>query len=86
MPDMETGNWKLETGNWKLHYFHEITSTMDIAETLAKKGCPEFTVIIAGCQKAGRGRLEKSLDFFERGTLVYHCAQTANTELSGLQS
>ncbi|QTA90199.1 Biotin--acetyl-CoA-carboxylase ligase [Desulfonema magnum] len=55
----ETGNRKPETGNWKIHYFKEINSTMDMAREMAKKGCPEFTVVVAGQQNAGRGRLKR---------------------------
>jgi len=43
----------------KIHYFHEVGSTMDIARELARKGCPDFTVLVAGSQKQGRGRLNR---------------------------
>jgi len=32
---------------------------MDIARDMARKGCRDFTVVIAGCQKKGRGRLKR---------------------------
>jgi len=43
----------------KIHYFDELGSTMDIARDLARKRCPHFTVVIAGCQKKGKGRLKR---------------------------
>ena len=40
-------------------YYPEVTSTMDIARDLAKKNCPDLTVVIAGRQTKGRGRLKR---------------------------
>jgi len=40
-----------------IHYFHELTSTNDMAKELAMKGAKEGTVIVAGTQTHGRGRL-----------------------------
>jgi BirA family biotin operon repressor/biotin-[acetyl-CoA-carboxylase] ligase len=44
----------------ELHYLEETTSTQDIARDLAEKGAPDGTAVIAGTQKAGRGRLGRS--------------------------
>lgn len=52
--------WEFPGRESKIHYIPEVTSTMDIARDLAKKGCPDFTVIIAGSQKKGRGRLKRT--------------------------
>jgi BirA family biotin operon repressor/biotin-[acetyl-CoA-carboxylase] ligase len=52
--------WEFGDRESKIHYFDEVTSTMDIARNLARNNCPDFTVIIAGCQKQGRGRLKRS--------------------------
>ena len=43
----------------KIHYFPVADSTMDIARDMANKGCPNFTVVIAGTQEKGRGRLKR---------------------------
>jgi BirA family biotin operon repressor/biotin-[acetyl-CoA-carboxylase] ligase len=57
-PDV-TYPWEFANRESKTHYFDEVTSTMDIARDLARKDCPHFTVVIAGCQKKGRGRLKR---------------------------
>ncbi|HIE17967.1 MAG TPA: biotin--[acetyl-CoA-carboxylase] ligase, partial [Dehalococcoidia bacterium] len=44
----------------QLHYYPTVTSTMDIARILAREGAVEGTVVIAGTQTAGRGRLGRS--------------------------
>jgi BirA family biotin operon repressor/biotin-[acetyl-CoA-carboxylase] ligase len=51
--------WEFSGRESKIHYFDEVTSTMQIAKDLAHKGCPDFTVVIAGHQKKGRGRLNR---------------------------
>ncbi|MFW6117962.1 MAG: biotin--[acetyl-CoA-carboxylase] ligase [Chloroflexota bacterium] len=43
----------------RIHYFPEIGSTMDAARELAKKGAGEGTIVIAGAQTHGRGRLSR---------------------------
>ena len=40
-----------------LHYYPSLPSTNDLAKTMARQGAPEGTVIIAGHQTGGRGRL-----------------------------
>jgi BirA family biotin operon repressor/biotin-[acetyl-CoA-carboxylase] ligase len=42
------------------YYFAETASTNDVAGSLADRGAPEGTTIVAGCQTAGRGRLGRS--------------------------
>lgn len=44
----------------QLYYYPTVTSTMDIARRLATEGAVEGTVVIAGTQTAGRGRLGRS--------------------------
>ncbi len=51
--------WEFPDRESKIHYFPQVASTMDIARNLARKGCPDFTVVIAGQQKKGRGRLQR---------------------------
>jgi len=52
--------WEFEEKKYHIHYFDEVDSTMDIARNLARKQCPHFTVVIAGRQKKGRGRLKRN--------------------------
>ena len=59
--------WEFPTRESKIHYFSEVNSTMDIARQKARRGCPDFTVIIAGRQDQGRGRLNRSWHSVEGG-------------------
>jgi BirA family transcriptional regulator, biotin operon repressor / biotin---[acetyl-CoA-carboxylase] ligase len=43
-----------------LHYFKEVTSTMEVARKLAMADCPTMTVVLADTQTKGRGRLKRS--------------------------
>jgi BirA family biotin operon repressor/biotin-[acetyl-CoA-carboxylase] ligase len=52
--------WEFGEKEHNIHYLDEVDSTMDIARELAIKQCPHFTVVIAGRQKKGRGRLKRS--------------------------
>ena len=47
---------------WKehLHWFDSIGSTNEVARTLAKNGAPHGTVLIAGHQSGGKGRMGRS--------------------------
>ncbi len=40
-------------------YYPSLTSTMDIARAVVHEGCAEGTVVVAGQQTAGRGRLKR---------------------------
>lgn len=51
--------WEFPGRESKIHYFEETGSTMDIAKDLAQKGCAHQTVVIAGRQTKGRGRLKR---------------------------
>jgi len=42
-----------------IHYYSEITSTMDLAVDLARQGCPGSTVVVADRQTNGRGRMAR---------------------------
>jgi BirA family biotin operon repressor/biotin-[acetyl-CoA-carboxylase] ligase len=53
-------SWEFPGRESKIHYFPVVTSTMDIARDLARRGCPDFTIIIAGRQEKGRGRLKRN--------------------------
>ena len=52
--------WEFSDRESKIHYFDAVDSTMDIARDLARNQCPNFTVVIAGQQKKGRGRLKRT--------------------------
>jgi len=51
--------WEFTDPGFNLLYYPEVTSTMDTARDLARKSCPDFTVVMAGRQTRGRGRLER---------------------------
>jgi len=51
--------WEFPERASRIHYFEETESTMDIARDIARKGCPDFTVVIAERQSSGRGRLKR---------------------------
>ncbi len=53
-------SWEFPDRESTIHYFDEIPSTMETAKELARKGCPSFTVVIAGRQNKGRGRLKRT--------------------------
>jgi len=52
-------SWEFPDREARIHYFSELPSTMDTAKELARKNCPDFTVVIAGRQTSGRGRLNR---------------------------
>lgn len=51
--------WEFPGRESRIIYHEELTSTMDAAKNLARKGCPDFTTVIAGRQVSGRGRLKR---------------------------
>jgi BirA family biotin operon repressor/biotin-[acetyl-CoA-carboxylase] ligase len=51
--------WEFPGRESRIHYFAEVSSTMDTARDLARKNCPDFTVVVAGRQTSGRGRLNR---------------------------
>ena len=51
--------WEYPGDAANIRYYPEVTSTMDIARELARKNCPDLTVVIAGRQTQGRGRLKR---------------------------
>ena len=52
--------WEFGERESKIHYFDTVDSTMDVARELARKHCPHFTVVVAGRQTKGRGRLHRT--------------------------
>ena len=52
--------WEFPGREDKIHYAETVTSTMDIARDLARRGCSGFTVVVAGRQTKGRGRLQRT--------------------------
>ena len=51
--------WEFADRGFKIVYYPELPSTMDSARDLARKKCPDFTVVVAGRQTRGRGRLKR---------------------------
>ena len=51
--------WEFADRDYNLFYYPEVSSTMDTAKELARKDCPNFTVVVAGRQTRGRGRLKR---------------------------
>ncbi len=51
--------WEYQGQAANILYFPEVTSTMDIAREQARNNCPDLTVVIAGRQTKGRGRLKR---------------------------
>ncbi len=51
--------WEFPQRMSRMHYVERTTSTMDIARDMARKGAPDFTVVVAGVQEKGRGRLSR---------------------------
>ncbi len=52
--------WEFGDREHLIQYFPEVDSTMLEAKQLARKGCPQFTVIVAERQMNGRGRLKRT--------------------------
>ncbi len=44
----------------KIQYFDSITSTNDVLKVMASQGAPEGTVLVAGSQSSGRGRMGRA--------------------------
>lgn len=59
--------WELPRFEDRAHYLEETVSTMETARDLARGGCPDFTVVIAGRQTGGRGRLRRVWDSQDGG-------------------
>jgi BirA family biotin operon repressor/biotin-[acetyl-CoA-carboxylase] ligase len=59
--------WEFAGRESKIIYHAELSSTMDAAKQLARKGCPDFTTVIAGRQTSGRGRLNRKWSSDEGG-------------------
>lgn len=51
--------WEFPGREEQIHYFESLGSTMDVARDMARKGCPHLTVVVAGIQKKGRGRMTR---------------------------
>ena len=51
--------WEFTDHDFNILYYPEVSSTMDTAKDLARKNCPDFTVVVAGRQTRGRGRLRR---------------------------
>ena len=52
-------SWEFGDHDFNILYYPEVSSTMDTAKDLARNNCPGFTVVVAGRQTRGRGRLRR---------------------------
>ncbi len=52
--------WAFDARQDRIHYFQETGSTMDEAMVMARKGCVDFTVVVAQRQTRGRGRMQRT--------------------------
>jgi len=52
--------WDLPAWEPLIHHVQETSTTMDLARGLARNGCPDFTIVVAERQTAGRGRLKRT--------------------------
>jgi BirA family biotin operon repressor/biotin-[acetyl-CoA-carboxylase] ligase len=60
LPSLITSGLKTQRIGQSVLYYHSLPSTMDTARERARQGAEEGTVIIAGEQTGGRGRLQRS--------------------------
>lgn len=51
--------WEFPGREDRMVYLPETPSTMDVAKDLARRDCPAFTVVVAGRQTQGRGRMRR---------------------------
>lgn len=59
--------WVFGERSSMVHYYQELTSTMDRAMELSREGCPASTIVVAERQTKGRGRLTRSWQSEEGG-------------------
>ena len=59
LPALITGKLDTRFIGQKIIYFPKLSSTMDVARSKARQGAVEGTVIIAGEQTSGRGRVKR---------------------------
>jgi BirA family transcriptional regulator, biotin operon repressor / biotin---[acetyl-CoA-carboxylase] ligase len=52
--------WNFKRFKDRIHFFQETSSTMDVAMDLVRQGCPDFSVVVAQRQLAGRGRMQRT--------------------------
>ncbi len=64
MKDILEG-WQIDYGSYRTTVLKETGSTNTVAKEFARNGAPEGTVVVAGKQSAGRGRMGRS--FFSPG-------------------
>ena len=62
--------WEFYGRSDRIAYYPEIGSTMDAAKKLAREGCDPMTVVVAGKQTSGRGRLQRTW-FSDPGGLYF---------------
>lgn len=60
--------WEFAQRESQIHYFESVSSTMSKAKELARDGAPDQSVVVAGVQKEGRGRMQRTW-FSDKGGL-----------------
>ncbi len=80
-PDMPFA-WEFGDREEHFHYYDCIPSTMSVAREKARQGSPEMTIVVAGTQTQGRGRLKRNWQSDEGGlyfTIVLRPTVTPQT-------
>ncbi|PHR23183.1 MAG: biotin--[acetyl-CoA-carboxylase] ligase [Desulfotalea sp.] len=62
--------WEFAERQNQIQYFDSLPSTMNKARELARKGCPDQTVVLADFQEKGRGRMQRTW-LSQRGGLYF---------------
>lgn len=62
--------WEFPNRESSIHYYDNLSSTMDKARVLARRGAPDQTVVIAQTQEKGRGRMQRKW-FSKEGGLYF---------------
>lgn len=70
-----------QNDGWRLEFHTELSSTNDRARSLAESGAPEWSVVLAGRQSAGRGRLGRKFYSPESGGIYMSVVVRPNCEV-----
>jgi len=52
--------WEFGQREAQIYYFDSVASTMAKAKEVARQGAPDQSVVLADCQKEGRGRMQRT--------------------------
>ena len=62
--------WEFPGRESQIYYFDSVASTMSKAKEVARQGAADQSVVLADCQKEGRGRMQRTW-FSDRGGLYF---------------